>query len=906
MKSKKNKSTYIQTFCNGIIDFCFFAIAILIGLCIYKCICFGFQYIPNIDSVYGNLISAFVTIFLAFISYFTKIKKQLPTLLRKVKQRIYQFLALKVNPLSVFTITNFNVNHFSETTEQGELVSSAIHILKNNLQNTILISGYAGRGKTTSIMLLLNAIANDKELYQLFSELQNRIVYFDGVNDKSQLLKYLQYSEKHRYKLIIIDNIQKYTISSISEIMEKIENLTNYNRNIRQNVLILFLYQETDRNNALYTYIKNSFFKADSNIFEFKKYININTNKHKKYCSIEDEKLKINIDKIEDYFFKQHIKYVFYNRKNNSIISFLNNIIFAQPNIMSSNKEKMVYLMTAFIMMGNYNGYVSKKELHYLWTKNYSFLSLPEADFWIRYYVRNHILTPFPFLKSSYIFNEQIAKEYRKRLIENIYYKQNSYIMAESMFLSCEESLPQKWLLFLFCSPNYCKTFSSKKRIKYFENTLSSYHLQYILDLVETEISLLPDKEEIFRPELGIIYIYNGEWEKAKQILNPYLQSHDNNNDIWYLQLKIIETEHEGFDETYLSMLKYMERNCSNPIILFQVKYWNEHISMEHGVFDLDKWNKLVSEMTSSDELKQLLEDEHFSTRIVSDYERSYFLKGNINYTQYKTITSEYMEICNKCNRNNEPLEYTLSYAYYIQYDVMYQLGIWGYIKYGEINPNIIPAPELTDDNTTMLDLLSEAIEKYDFCIRKYQSEGKKKYRTLKVRRSELALCTNANNYIEILNQYEDFEKYAKKNSIKLFEGYCNTQKGKAFGLYANYMLSKNDVARFEEYLSKAEECLLHAQEIYEKWGNTYGVFRASLLLVLIHMIQDKDYTKSKKMNPHEYRRKYGDLLLNLNKKYNSKLQYMREYNVIEYIQENILRVDISLRVLRFYPIILQ
>lgn len=906
MKSKRNTSTYIRSFCDYIINFCFFAISILIGLCIYKCTCFGFHYIPNIDSVYGNLISAFVTIVLAFISYITKIKQNLPSLLRKIKQKLYQFLSLKYNPLSAFTITNFNVNHLSETKEQGELVSSAIHVLKNNLQNTILISGYAGKGKTTSIMLLLSAIANDKELYQVFSELQNRIVYFDSVNDKSELLKYLRYSEKHIYKLVIIDNIQKYTISSMSEIMDKIENLTNYNRNTKQNVLILFLYQETTRNNALYEYIKNNFFKDNSNVFEMKKYININTNKNQKYCSFEDEKLKTNIDKIENYFYRQHIKFVFYNRKNNSIINFLNDMVFSQPANIPANRKKKLFLMMAFIMMGNYNGYVTKKELHFLWKKNYTFLSIPQADFLIRYYVQNHILTPFPFLKYSYIFNEQIAKEYRKRLIGNLYYQQQSNMMAESTFLSCDEDLPQKWIFFLFCSPDYCRNFSQKKRIKYFENALSSYHLQYILDLMETEISILPDKEEIFRPELGIIYIYNGEWEKAKQILNPYLQSNDENKDIWYLQLKIIETEHEGYDESYLAMLNYMEKNCTDPVILFQVKYWREHISMEHGIFNPYKWDEIVYEMISSDELKQLLQDEHFSTRIVADYERSYFLKGNIDYSQYNEIVSKYMEISNKSNKNEEPLECMLSYAYYIQYDVLYQLGIWGYIKCGEIDPDIIPNPELTDNNTTMNDLLYEAMEKYDFCIRKYQSEGKKKYRTLKVRRSELALCTNANNYVEILNQYEHFEKYANKNGIKLFEGYCNTQKGKAFGLYANYMLSKNDFGRFEEYLTKAEECLLHAQEIYEKWGNIYGVFRASLLLVLIHMIQDKDYTKSIHLNSHEYRKKYRNLLLELDRTYNSKQQFVREYNVIEYVQQNISRMDLPLKVLRFYPIILQ
>ncbi len=906
MKLKRNKSTYIQTFCNCIINCCFLIIILLIGVLIYKIVCLGFRYIPNVDSIYGNLISALVTILLAAISYITKLKKKLPVLLQKTKQKIYHVLSLKYNPLSTFAITNFNINHLAETKEQGELISSAIRILKNKLQNTILISGYGGRGKTTSVMLLLNAIAHDKELYQLFSELQNRIVYFDSVNDKNELLKYLQYSEKHIYKLIIIDNIQKYKISLINEIMDKIENLTNYNKNIEKNVLILFLYQETNKNDAFYEYIKNNFFIDNKNIFELKKYININANKIYKFCSPEDKKLKANIDKIEDTFFKQHIMTIFYNRKNKSIIKFLNDMIFTQPISIAAKNRKMLFLMMVFIILGNYNGYVSKRELHFMWKKEYSFLSIPQADLLIRYYVRNHILTPFPFLKSSYIFNEQLAKEYRKRLIGNLYYLQKSYIMAEIMFVSCDDNLPQKWILFLFCSPDFCINFSQKKRRKYFENVLSSYHLQYILDLMETEISFLPDKKEIFRPELGIIYIYNGEWEKAKQTLNPYLKICDEYKDIWYLQLKIIETEHEGYDESYLAMLTYMKSNCTDPVILFQVKYWLEHISMEHGNFNLYKWDEIVCEIISSAELKQLLEDEHFSTRIVSDYERSYFLKGNINYFQYNKIISKYLEISSKSNRNDEPLEYLLSYAYYIQYDVLYQLGIWGYIKYGEINPDIIPSPDFTDSNTTMNDLLYTAIEKYDYCIQKYQSEGKKKYRTLRVRKSELTLCTDANNYIEVLNQYEHFEKYAIRNGIKLFEGYCNTQKGKAFGLYANYMLLKYDYDKFEEYLINAEKCLLHAQEIYEKWGNNYGVFRASLLLILIHMIQDKDYTKIKHMNTFEYRKKYTDLLIKLNKKYNSEQQFIRENNVIEYIQQNILSMDITLKVLKFYPIILQ
>ena len=109
----------------------------------------------------------------------------------------------------------------------------------------ILISGYSGKGKTTSIMLLLSAIARDKELYWVFSELQNHIIYFDSVNDKSALLNYLGNTGKQKCKLIIVDNIQKYTISSINEIMGRVNNLALHNKNANKKVLIIFLYQET-------------------------------------------------------------------------------------------------------------------------------------------------------------------------------------------------------------------------------------------------------------------------------------------------------------------------------------------------------------------------------------------------------------------------------------------------------------------------------------------------------------------------------------------------------------------------------------------------------------------------------------------------------------------------------------
>ena len=156
------------------------------------------------------------------------------------------------------------------------------------------------------------------------------------------------------------------------------------------------------------------------------------------------------------------------------------------------------------------------------------------------------------------------------------------------------------------------------------------------------------------------------------------------------------------------------------------------------------------------------------------------------------------------------------------------------------------------------------------------------------------------------MNQYEKFEHYAKENDITVFKGYCNTQKGKAFALYADYMFRHNDMERFEEYLSKAKEYLKEAQSIYTEWGNNYGAFRAELLIIIVDMIQRKENPKTSCFSVDIYENTYRSMFLKLGEKYNSQKQYIREYNLIQYLQKNISKIDLPLRILKFYPIILQ
>lgn len=896
----KKKNTYIKKLFNFLIDFLFFAFFIAMGFGIYLSVHYVLQKIPELDNLYGTLISVSVTIILAIISYSGKIKKFMPDLLHRIKQNIYLFFSWKYNPFSAFTIIDYNQNNFYETNDQSNFIEMAIGILKNITQDIILISGYSGEGKTTSIMLLLNAIAHDKELYYVFSELQNHIIYFDSINDRNTLIHYLESTETQKCKLIIIDNIQKFNLSFMNEVMQKVNNLTLHNKNAKKKVLVIFLYQERPENKALLEYIKNKFFKDKNKIFRLERYINLSETEHLEYFSASAQELKLNIKKIDDSFFQKYLYNILNNRKDDSITDLLNTVLFQPSERIPRKKEKAFFVLTSVIFVGLYNGYVTKKDLYLLWIENYTFFSLFQENFLIKYYTRNYVLMPFPFIYSAYMFNEQLAAEYRKRLIQNDYYKETSNKIAKLMFIRCEENMPQKWLLFLLCAPEYCEGFSQHKRIHYFENTLSIYHLQYILKLVETELDNIPDKKKIFRQELGIIYIYNGQWAKAKKILYPYIRNHNINKDIWHIQLKIIEAEHGGNDKKYLEMLDCMENECTDSVILFQIKYWREHICMEHGEFILDTWKELTEEARSNPALEELRKNNHLLTRIISDYERTYFLKGIIKYSYYKNIISQYTLF------NHQSLEVILSRAYYIQYDILFQVGIWGYTKYNEIDPEIIQTPNFSGDSNTMNILVDEALDKYNYCIQKYQSEGKKKYRTLEVRKAELILCTDSNNYIEILNQYEKFEHYAKENDITVFKGYCNTQKGKAFALYADYMFRHNDMERFEEYLSKAKEYLKEAQSIYTEWGNNYGAFRAELLIIIVDMIQRKENPKTSCFSVDIYENTYRSMFLKLGEKYNSQKQYIREYNLIQYLQKNISKIDLPLRILKFYPIILQ
>lgn len=898
MKLTQKRAVYFKRAFNILINAIFVLLVIIIALTIYNIILFIIRKIPSLNNYIGNFITAFVTIALAIVSYLSKMKVWAKKLLYKVKQKIYIFLSIRNNWLLSGSIENYNINKLYGTTEQFDVIKLAINILKNNKQNVLLISGFAGKGKTTTLMLLMDVIAHDKELYDLFIELQHHTIYYDSIKDFEQLSNYLNHPENQRDTMVIIDNIQKYTIAVLNNVISKIINMVTYFHEEGKKILFILMYQNTTNNKATYEYIKNTYFNNGQSIFNLDQVFNL---ERKKPASevLEFQQFIININKLnEGELLKYHLENVLNNCTKRKFVKFYNQLLFSPSDQTYDSKSvKKVYVLACIVFICYYYGYITRKTLLILWNKEYKNpLSL---SFIIKGYVHDNILIPFPFIHSAYIFNEQLARQYKKLLSVNYLFTNIMYSIAEYMFTCCENGfINMKWLFFISCSPEFCSQYSQEERINLFENALNTYHLQYILDIAECEISIIPEKERIFRQELGILYIYNGEWEKSKKILYPYINENGINKDIWNIQLKIIEAEHGCADENNLEMLNYMKDDCTDPIILFQIDYWREHILMEHGTFSLDTWKELLNELKTSRNLSQLCCDKHFVVRIVSDLERTYFLTGNINYSEYKYIQEQYSFFK---GRNTDLIESLLSKAYYIQYDILFQLGIWGCIEYPNIDSKIIDEPILTDCNNTIEVLITQAIAIYDICINKYQSAGKKKYRTLQVRRAELTLCMDSNQYISVLNQYNEFQQYSKQNNISVFEGYCNTQKGKAFILYAVSEFQKGNFEKFCEFMDKALTCLMNAKEKYNEFGNVYGELRAEFLLVFVNMIQDRNHINSQK-----YIKKYEKKFLELLSKYNISQYYIREYNIISYVIKNITKINLPINIIRYYPIILQ
>ena len=559
-------------------------------------------------------------------------------------------------------------------------------------------------------------------------------------------------------------------------------------------------------------------------------------------------------------------------------------------NISSDKDRDLLQMISEILLISSYFGYINKKSLIFLW-KHYSNNYL-KGIYLIKMMERSKFLISFPFAQNAFLFNELLAWKYKKHLIklpEFIKMYQNNAII---MYWH-QQTSPNRWLYLISTDVKFYKNIDTKIEEALFDNCLLHLNINYILEILENELSLFPEKMQYFNKKIGLLYIRNGEWKKARSILLPYIDKVADSNESHELFLKIIEADHGIDDGENLKTLELIQKHSADNYIIYKANYWKTHILMEQGFFDLYDWEILYQKWLLLE--NQGYKDDVIHYRILSDYARVYFLTG---ISDYKRIEFVFEKLDDEKNKNPKlgAEYYLITRAHYLHYEIIYQLGIWGWVEDSFKDNTYIMS--LFDSDHPLEECITEGIHSYNIAINKYGELGDKKIHTAKARLNDLKLCHANCNYINIINNFNQFRQYAQSNNILVFEGYCETLCGKAFVLYADHELLNGNIHKATTLFNKAERELNNAHAHYKNYGNNYGCLRAELLLLLLSVVQNPP-----KINLIDDLINKIDLLVDT---YDTNANYIREHQVLQFFKQNISQVNTARTILRFYPIILQ
>ena len=885
---KKNRLAFIRTLLNATINVLFTVVCCLLFGTIYFFIHRLFSFVLKFEGYLGDVISVATSLLIFVLSLVKSIQTSLTYFLNRAKQRIYIFLCTQPIRILERGVLNFNRSHWQRKPGQEHIITQGVKILHNRNQGVFAIESPACQGKTTTAMLLLDFIGRNLEQLDLFISLKDKILYFDGFTDYESTQDFLSNPEFLSDSVLIIDNIHKLTSSKLALIVEKAVLAGNFMAELDKGCLVLLLYQTSLGRSPLINELGksgnlefNHCFKLDGSepIDLFSNHTEIFPPDFSK--SFQSDDLQI---------LEQHIRYLIHTDKHRHFLPFIKSV-YGNRSIDRKNRP-FAKLMAAIVLIASFQGYVYRSdlkrivrntpELWIVWRKNIAKMK------------KSGLLIEFPLLKSTYIFNEKVAKCYKQLLFSNSEYETIYENFAMETFQEESSESPQKWLYLIECGNEYIRTVPYTERKKYLYSSLAEYSISYLLDILEAELFIIPSKKQTFCIELGTLYIHNGQWKAAREILKPLVPYQSDQEDAWLLQLKIIEADHGTDDDENICMLEEIRKNSTNIFTQFLSSYWKYHIHMEHGSFSLAQIEELVQIIKQHPEWKSHEYYDNTLRKLGSDRARTYFLQGLTDYNNFR----ELLDLCappfiRQLTSDIATQIKLLTQAHYVHYDVVFQLGIWGNYELGKVDPSF--------RGSNLQSVVICALQSYDECIEAYQHGGDKKWRTVQIRRDELSLCSDSHNFVEILGRLDDFWDYSDINNISVFKGYGDTLRGKTYALYAVTLLDQGD--NYNHYISRSLDSLKNARKYYMAYKNLYGIMRTDLLSILVEMLKKRSDTNLQERNNFEmlFCPKIHNILELCEEK-----DWRREIHVCEYLLENIRQYNTIVRLLKFYPIVLQ
>lgn len=888
-KNNRRNAYYLSIFWTILIYAAFTLVLLGISFFVYLIFEVLLIHVFQVEQAVGDLVSLVVSIFFFVFPLIPKIKHFCIRLVNILQQRVYNRIRKRAFPMDLKT-----------TTEQAAIINRALALLKNDESHLIALEGAPNKGKTMTAVFLIDNIGRDGNLLELFIQLQQHIYYIDAGYEKTYLMNYLDNNPAAAKSLTIVDNVHKLSSEALIAVLNKITATSEYADSIGSKHLIILLYQGIYNNSTSHLLHDYSVSQHQNNRGVFLK---LNADSHFYNAELKNNRIidanGIILNKISaehNELLRTHLLNVYTSANSSTLVNYLLRILDmgVQENLRIESDS--LRLITIVVVLSMHLGFVTKDAMLEIWGNLSPRCGKAHCLRLIKCFSRSNFMLPFSLMPNAFLFNESLAHEYKKRLFsielfKEYYYQCANYIYKTNYFKSIE----LEWLFLIACRPCEVQDVPENIRERLFYSCIEAMNQSYVLAALEEEVSLDIQKQYLFQVELGILYIKTGQWTQARQVLKPYICQEKVPLKIYQCQLQIIEADHGVNDAENLSILSKIANMSDDPYIQFQAHYWIAHIKMEQGDFSLTVWKELQAKVEANTKWRIQHTYPHLIHRITADSCRTFFLKGSGDFIFFNQTMDFFETYRSKPNLQEDLALEELENAHYIHYELVYQLGIWKMYR----SPH--DRARSLGDSIGLNDLIEKSLKMYDGSIAQFLKAGAKTWRTAQIRRAELSLCGTLPNYIEIMSQLNEFERYANDNHVDVFKGYIKCLQGKALAIYALSEALGNEDTSYERSLDNSLTSLEESIEVYNCYGNIFGALRSKMLYMLVDTIKRVGISE----DPTQILKYLTTELEGMRKNFSE--ENVREQQVLKYLIDmpSLKIADIG-NVIKYYPIVLQ
>ena len=810
-----------------------------------------------VKELFAFAIAAIFEFLIGLLLYLKKLKKIIKEKYNYNQYKLYLFFSNKsMNKwYKSKLITSFNEEKFIEYSSQSKVIESFFRSIQSDQNSMIYIFGDKYVGKTSLLSLILNRAVNNKNDYKT---LDGKIIYLCKAYNKTQIKNFIEnYSlGKYENNYIFIDDIGEMPLISQIQLWEKIV-FPIINSEIYHSKMVILISNKSN------SYIKNKL-SIENNDSSYSFEIALEEMSETNPCNQ-------NIELFKKHRISEKGLIIWGTLVIQSGGSDTLDILLDDD---SSSDTKLLFMCS--IIASRFSKIVSVVLLKKIYTNlGFSTLSFRKT---LKTLINNSILIPFPFLKNYIYIKQEVTRFFLDKFRKNGYYasildqfdKNLQYEnYAEKWLVYCEKSL----LFNIDCS--YLKN-------KLFAQAFNIGNYQFLLNELVILINVYDNSIEKFYKELGYLYEKVGERKTAINYLNKYLSVTKETNEIYQTKLLLFEIEHHfNQDTSYIKTIALSH----NDFLRLQATYWLEHINIEQGIFNYNQLLEIVREYSSLIEFDENLNYYHILRRMYSDLARLYYLEGKIDHNSFNTFkTSMETSLLRENHIEYDDFYTLLTKAHYLHYDVIYQLGFFGYFKHsfdGKYGAN----PKLCE-------VIDTAIKEYKRCENNFKSYGDKAWMTISIRRNELEISGEV-QYIKNIDELENLKIRFVDSDNELHIAFINCILCKAY--FLQYYMNNID-SDYAETINKCKGLIYQADNYYKKFANNYGIFRDQLILSFLEFFENLQRDPLLAIN--SFKTKIKEMQNN---------NYHRETELIDFIlKKRTISSDLICNFFKFYPIILQ